>query len=96
MTTWGGRAMCPADEWGDLELCEEMFWHALEEALTDAGLLQAARRWPLPPVAVPNLGAEITQRLPWGLVATWRAVTDEHLGEDSSGLIDLTCTLTRA
>lgn len=88
--------MCPREEFGDLLIVEEMFFHALEAALEDAGLLKLTRRWQIPPVAVPAIGHSTTVHLPWNYLATFRASTDDHLGDDASGLVDLTCTLTPA
>lgn len=94
--------MCPVDEYTDPAIREEMFWHAFEEALADRGWLRIARRWTfhMPPCEVakrfsPPLGEARSLTMP-GLVGTWRASTDEHLGEEASGLVDLTCTLTPA
>lgn len=99
---WGGRAMCPVDDYADPALREEMAWHALEQALEDAGRMDDARAMPLPePVErlmphVPPGGESGVIFFDLGLLAIWRATTDDHLGEDSSGLVDLTCTLTPA
>jgi hypothetical protein len=37
--------MCPVDLYGDPAIREEMAWHALEQALADAGWLDDARDW---------------------------------------------------
>lgn len=101
---WGGRAMCPADEYADPALREEMAWHALEQALIDRwGRLDRVPDgrsitwtvWGAAPWLANAVPMEHSARVGdcW---ATWRASTDDHLGEDSSGLVDLTCTLTPA
>lgn len=97
---YGGRAMCPADEYGDLELREEMIWHAIEEALADAGWLEWSRDWYVPWQAVvevvPSLtvGRQVTPGITvFGHRLTLHATTDDHLGNDASGLVDLTATL---
>lgn len=103
MISWGGRALCPLEEYDDLTIREEMAWHALEEALADAGWLEESRHWPVPwsTVAgvVPDLALGMHVQPPitiYGWRVTLRARTDDHLGEDASGLVDLTCTLTPA
>lgn len=105
MSDWGGRAMCPREEYNDPALREEMCWHALEEALTEWADGN--------PRALPSLSTQqrdVLRAAPWERLpvggevhcafgftaATWRATTDSHLGPDSSGLVDLTCTLTEA
>ena len=105
MNEWGGRALCPADEYDDPAIREEMVWHALEEALIEWADHN--------PRALPSLGSEqrdVLHLAPWEhlplgaevraslgfIAATWRATIDSHLGPDASGLVDLTCTLTEA
>lgn len=101
MSEWGGRAMCPLEEYDNPAIREEMLWHAVEEAFADAG------RDPRPEH---RLGLRLRLEVAYGGVPigreAWfteddyrvvvRATSDEHLGEDSSGLVDLTCTLTLA
>ena len=95
--------MCPADDYDDPAIREEMAWHALEQALEDAGRMDDARAMPLPwhqaerliPHVRPGVECGVVF-LDLGLLAIWRASTDDHLGPDASGLVDLTCTLTPA
>lgn len=103
MSEWGGRAMCPVEEYNDPAIREEMTWHAIEQALAD--------RWGEPYLrrlcsTAATLRVRMTELMPplgqtrmlqtHSGTLTIRASTDEHLGEDSSGLVDLTCTLTPA
>lgn len=102
MRDFGGRAMCPRDEYRDRMIREEMVWHALEEALLDAGLRLPSegqtfcRVYEAKPWDVLGLGCELAVLVPRGAVVTFRATTDDHLGEDASGLVDLTATLVTA
>lgn len=100
MRDYGGRAVCPVEEYDDLEVREEMVWHALEEALVDAGWLEESRHWyvPWPQLVdvVPALTPGERIRPPvsiYGYSLTFTARTDEHLGEDASGVVDLTARL---
>lgn len=101
MRDFGGRAMCPADEYDDPAIREEMAWHAFEEALADAGWLEWARSWPAPHARlaplfrnVPIGGDPVIPPISVvGHRLELRATTDSHLGEDASGLVDLTATL---
>lgn len=97
VTGYGGRAVCPVDEYDDPEIRQEMVLHAVEEAFADAGY---------PP---PNSGVLLSEllavadvleigaapvRLLYGFgQIDVRAVSDSHLGEDAAGLVDLTATL---
>lgn len=99
---WGGRAMCPADEYDDPAIREEMLWHAVEEAFADAGrdprteaVLGLRLRLELLAYGGVRVGREayFTED---GYMLIVRASTDSHLGEDASGLVDVTCTLTPA
>lgn len=100
MRDYGGRAVCPVDEYDDLDIREEMIWHAIEQALDDAGWLEESRHWPVPwhqvSELVPSLtvGEELRPGITmYGARLILRARTDEHLGEDASGVVDLTATL---
>lgn len=103
MTDWGGRALCPADEYDDPAIREEMAWHAIEEALTDrygpGHLPRLVATYRLlrdcMPDLLPPLGS-CRMLQTWSGTLTLRATTDEHLGPDASGLVDVTCTLTPA
>lgn len=113
MSDYGGRAMCPADEYGDPGIREEMAWHAIEEALTDAGWLEHARTWAVgwgsTAALIRRLDADAGMTIELRQVDLdrafstdpgWRmelrATTDRHLGQDASGLVDLTATLVTA
>lgn len=91
---YAGQALCPASEYDDPAVAEEMAWHALESALKDAGLLEEARGWEMVGVAVPQVGEELTVTMPAGVRAVFRARTDAHLDEQPT--VDLSCTLSAA
>jgi hypothetical protein len=100
MTDFGGRALCPIDDYNDPDIREEMIWHAFEEALRDADLLEASRTVDLNTLAVsvhrliPRIGETKTVTF-LGYPVMFRATTDQHLGPDD-GTVDLTATLTIA
>lgn len=105
MSAAWGSAMCPADEWNDPELREEMTWHALEQALIGrygrdllpmlTTVLDLVR--PLNPAEVPDAGREAT----WDLGA--HGAVHIAAGDDTDlieagfpGTLDLVVTLVPA
>jgi hypothetical protein len=92
MSEAGGLAMCPADEYDDPALREEMTWHAIEQALADrlgeehlphlSGVIGALLEQDLPQ-RTPHVGPLCSPQAfstPLGVLLV-AATSDEHLAE---------------